>query len=240
MPIAQGRHRLNLSEVRDTIRRIIGEETAAQSQITNANLYIVVNRYAQRIPSRMTTVVRQSGIDLPYGTLRPSMWKTQNGTATGSGVTTASLYLLPNDYDHYIAFYDTTAGYQNRVVPVLKDVNKNYPELVNRPYGEPVEAVEILDFQSVSSVWRRVARRWPGLPTGGVVTDLNLLYYRLPAAMAGTDPDNEYPDTDLKFQDLWVFGPVLELLRKDDPSYERYVALEQELLLDLAYTSKAV
>ena len=66
---------------------------------------------------------------------------------------------------------------------------------------------------------------------------MELTYYRLPAVMPGSDTSTEYPDGDYKFHYLWVLEPVLELLRVDDPAYDRYLAKEKELMREFVGTA---
>ena len=146
----------------------------------------------------------------------------------------SSTVTLPDDYDQYISFYDTTA---NKPIEPVKSVSKwHYAKLKEKVAGPP-EAIEIGN-AATGSVNRRTATLYPATFTG-VTPAIEMVYWRLPAVMPNSTPSTEYPDSDVKYHWLWVYGPLLTLLAPGDPGFERYAALEKDLLLDLAATARA-
>lgn len=231
--------RLTLAQITTEILRITGYTASSLAPwSSDANLYVVINRYGQRLPLRCAQVAI-STLGLSQGTIRFDMHRTVvNSATTGTGLRIAassSTAYLPTDFDAAISWWDRT---NNRRIRPIVGVAKWHDEVKTKPAGPP-EAIEILGVVLDSSDWRRQATLHPAT-VSGVTPSVELTYYRLPAIMPGSAPSSEYPDTDIKYQDLWIYGPVLELMRPGDPAYDRYAALEKELLVDLAQTAKAV
>lgn len=221
MPI----QRLTLANIIAELRRIYGEPTAATSAFTDAQAVLLINGYGQRLATRCAQVAGR-----PDKTPRFDMWRT-NGTLTCSAGS-ATVY-FPLDYDSYIEFYDST---NRRPIYPLEKVNKYaYRTLRHKALGPP-EAIEIRDFATVSGDWRRQGTIYP-TPPSSITPSIALVYHRLPVAMPNSSPSSEYPDVDPKFQWLFVYGPACELLRSNDPSYNRFQELERELLKELAATA---
>ena len=244
--------RLNLTQIRTEILRIVGNyaDSTKADWRTDSNLYRIVNLYGQQLGIRSAMAARDN---LPPGVKRLcfDMYKTHvesTASASDTGLVISAgeprpVY-LPVDYDHHISFYDLT---NSRPIDVVTDVTKRHLNLKKltaytpsgaglTPFAGPPEAIEILHYITISSTWRRTAILYPNLGVSTVV--IELYYYRLPAIMAGTDPDNEYVDADPKYQYLWIYGPVCELTRPNSPTYDRYKSLETDLLVDLAATGK--
>ena len=230
--------RLNLTQIKTEILRIVGVASSSVSDWeTDANLYRIINMCGQQLSLRAAQAARPN---LPHGKtqLRFDMYKTvSNASTVGSGLIVAassSTLYMPVDFDHWISFYDTT--YLRRI-DVISDVAERHIKIKQKQSGPP-EVIELMNFAANSSQWQRVGIVYPATPTG-TAPAIELYYYRLPATMAGTDPDNEYPDCDPKYQYLWIYLPACEVMRPNNPSYDRYNSLGNELLIDLAATGTA-
>ena len=208
---------LTLANLHDEINLRVWGSTSPTNSWGDTALTRQINLYLQRLGRRTAQVLQGEGVQIIDGLLHFDMWRTVGVLTETSGSSTVH---FPVDYDHYISFYDITHG---RKLDVIENVDKYYIDqfkwrentahgLATRP--GPPEAIEILGF-----------------------ADIRLTYYRLPATVSS---DSDEPDVDIKYQELLIYGPILEVLRDDDPSYERYVAAEKELLLGLAKTARAV
>lgn len=232
--------RLALSDYIEEIRRAIGEETAALSEIDDADLARVINGYIQNLPMRCAEVATQAGVRIGSGTIRFDFWKTAVNSTTTAGagnfvVAAGSSDMdLPNDYDHWISWYDRT---NNRPFHVIRETSRWHRDIKER-IGVP-RYVEIRDlYAGGSSTWRRRATLYPAV-VSGITPDIELTYWRLPASMPNTTAASEYPDIDIKFQWLPVWGVVVELMRPGDPAYERYAAQERNMILAMLQSARA-
>lgn len=232
--------RLSLDNIKTELLRIAGYESSARADWqTDANLYRIINMYGQRLSLRAAQVAREAGLP-PTGVPRFDMYKTRTtvtlaGGETSSDVRPQTTFAFPEDYDHWISFYDLT--HKRPIRPTTEVSRWHLEKLKQKPLGPP-EAIEIVDAYLSGSTWQRRGFTYPPSPSG-VNPTVELWYYRLPAIMAGTSPTAEYIDADVKYHSLWIYGPAVELLRPDDPVYDRYASLERELLLDLVYTGRA-
>jgi hypothetical protein len=234
--------RTSLTSIKTELLRIVGHETSAYADWdTDARLYEIINRYGQRLPLRASQIARENKIPIGAGIPRFDMYKTRTTvTLTGGETDSNSLpqttFKFPTDFDHWISFYDET--HKNEVVVTTEVTRLHLDRLKKKNPGVP-EAIEIGDFYLDSTIWRRRGFIYPPSPSG-MSARLELWYYRLPAVMPGTDPDNEYVDADVKYHSLWIYGPACELLRPDDPQYERYSRLEKEMLVDLVASARMI
>ena len=219
---------MTLSNLIEATRRAFGEDTASRSQIDDTDLTQYMNAYLQNLTNRAMTVAASAGVPIPGGNLpRFDMWKTvvTSSTSTATGLQIAassSVAYLPPEYDRTISWWDNTA---HRKLEVVRDTAKFHSDLRTAKPGLP-RAVEILDFTTVSSVWRRQATLYPATPTG-MTPSIELTYYRLPAVLDNTTPTTSYPDIDPKHQWVIVNGVVAELMKPSDPAYEKFSAAEQ-------------
>ena len=234
--------RLSLTNIKGEIFDIFGVDTSANAPWeTDAALYIKINMTAQKLAQRVSQILAGQGKPVEADLVRFDMWRTiANSTdSTGAGnfvvASGSQTAHFPNDYDQWISFWDLT--HENWIYPIERKHSERFKRLRLRAPG-PAEALEILDFDSDSN-GQRQSRLWPEV-SSGVTPSIEMTYYRLPTAMPGSDPDNEYPDADPKFHYLWVLEPILELFRVDDPSYRRYVEEEQMLVRQLAATARAI
>jgi len=235
--------KLSLSEIHTEVRRRIGETTEATSHVSDAVITIQVNLYLQGLSAKVAGIVGAP--------IKLDMYRTEiNSAGTGdSNLTVASgssTVELPINYDHYISFWDKTHG---RPIRVVQNVDRFYREKYFKLFEDtnrtgPPRYIEILDFRDVSANtsppigtdWKRYATLWPAT-TSGVTPSIKMTYYRLPHELVG---DTETVDIDTQFQDLAIIGPMLEIMRSDDPAYDRYLAQEEKLLKGLALTARAV
>ena len=223
--------RLALSDIIEEIRRNLGEPTAAQSHIDDADLVRVINGYGQRLQMRMASVRRELG---KYGMPYLNMWKTSINSTTGVGIANftvsqgSSTVTFPDDYNLYISFYDRTT---NRPIDVTSRVSKwHFERLKEAPAGPP-EAIELTDRIAASN--RQQATLYPA-PLSSVTPDIEMFYWRYPATMPNTAPTAEYPDADIQFHWMWVDGPTAQLMAPSDPAFNRFHDREREGLMDLA------
>ena len=219
--------RITLAQIVTELFRISGfADSASAPWLTDANLYIIINNYQQRLVSRVAQVAAAAGIKTA-AKIRLGMWKTQANLTATSGSSTVH---FPTDYDQFESFYDNTYA---KPIEAISEVNRwHIRKLRSRPSG-PTEAIEILDYVSNAATWQRRALLWPTVQTG-ITPSISCTYWRIPAAFTGAG--TEYPDGDYKYHNLWIYGPALEILRPEDPDYSRYEALEKELLLEIALT----
>jgi hypothetical protein len=242
---------LTLADIRDEIRRRVGEKsgtvTTGTPHLTDAELLRQVNMYMQRLPRRVSALssehfphrFRPRSLTSPTsgvaGELKLDMWHTFGDLTETSGSSTVH---LPVDYDKYESFWDQTNGRELKVVSGVEKYwrKRKYHRRADTNRVGPPEAIEIMDFVSNSGTWQRRALLHPDTPSG-VTPDIRMYYWRLPAVMAS---DSDKPDIDIKCQDLTIYGPILDFYREDDPAYERYLALERELLAGLSVTAMAV
>ena len=218
----------------------MGEPDASRSHITDANIVKVMNRYIQQLPTRAAMLLRQEGISVKESTLHFDMWRDQWTSTVTPGsdslVVTAgsSTVNLPDNYDHFISFYDLTHKKHIPVISLADSENIKIEELLNKPAGPP-EAIEIYGYTE-DTLWFRTAKLFPDVPSG-VTPSLRLEGWRLPAAAGTVD---EYPDIDIKHEWLLVIGTAAEMMRKDDPNYDRYRQLEVEYMLPLAASARTL
>lgn len=229
--------RLTLSQIETDILRITGYSASTLAPwLTSANLYLRVNAYIQALPvklAQLVSVLRESGKMPPGGGVpRWDMWRTEGTVDCKAGVSQA---VLPEDYDTYVSFWNALS---NDPIDVVENVAKYHIHLKKKPAG-PIEAVEIMGSipQMSAPMTKRVLNLYP---TPSVDQAIQLVYWRIPRAMPGSSATTEYPDIpDPRYEQLAVFGPAVELLRPNDPDYERYLAAEQNLLRDAALTARA-
>ena len=228
--------RLSLTNLKDLVRFWIGEEIAALSKIpssnvsggTTASLATVINLYGQQIPSRLALIMREQGYNIQAGQIYPDWLRTSGSMTETEG---SSDVTFPSDYARYISFYDRT---NRRVIWPTEEVSSTHLERLKKRDPGPPEAIEILGVNS-SSVW--TGTLWP--PTeGGITPDIELIYWRLPASMADSNPGSEYPDAPPEFHILWAYGAVLEIMRPDDPAYSRFQDLERQKLTEMVYAAR--
>ena len=106
--------------------------------------------------------------------------------------------------------------------------------MITKPAG-PIEAIELFGFVD----GRGRGTLYPATASGATPS-IRLTYYRLPTAMPGDSPETEFPDIDPKYQDLTIYGSVVELSRNTGFEFDRYAGIEREMLLDLASTAKGM
>jgi len=229
----QGRH--NLTTIVDAIRFNIGEEgsTRNESKIADAtgtgyqwSLRKAVNSYLQHIRTNVNSRIRAEGVSIRHGELFLPFYRTSGSLTTSSGSATA---YFPEDYDGLISLWDST---ESRPLQVVDNPTKYHYQLRKKPPG-PIEYVILQGNVLNGSTWQRQATLYPSPPTG-TTPSIAIEYYRLPATMDVSDPDNAYPDIDPEFQDVLIVGVTAELMRADDPRYEDYRTKETELLLSMA------
>ncbi len=235
--------RLTLANIVDLIRLNIGEDDEGLSKITDADpgsgdsitgLYTVVNAYIQSIPTRCAAILQQEGIPVREGRLYFDMWRT-SGTAL-TATSGSSTVHFPADYDQWISFYDET--HKRTIHPVTHTSRWALSRLKSKPAGPP-QRIQIEGYVTNSSAWVRKGILYPAT-LSGVTPNITLEYWRLPTAMAESDATTEYPDIDPKFQDLCWIGPVVQLTRPDEGSYERHREEERALLLALARSGRSI
>lgn len=232
--------RLNLTHIVAEIRRNIGEESAARSQISNTstdstNLYRVVNRVIQQLPKRLGMILKAEGRSSKQGSAYLDCWRTPLTALSGGSVGSNVLY-TPVDYGHWITFYDNTGA---KRLHVVENVDKwHVTDLKNATATATPTAIEIMGYETSGSNFLRRCRVFP-VPTGAVTPSVSVEYWRIPAQMDASTPDSVYPDIDPVFQDILVYSGTLEMMRRDDPSYGRFQDKEKEMLTDMAYAARA-
>jgi len=236
--------RLSLKDIEDAILQATGYSSSTTAPWkSSATLYTRINEYMQRLAMRLNQIaveLSQAGqinpADLP---LHFDCWKTtaDSGTATTEGpqvaATTATFY-LPADYDHYISFYDLTV---KRPIPVIERVDKYFIESLVTAAPGPARAIEIGGFSGASGTWRRNGTIYP-TPDG--TPSFRLTYWRIPATMLTSAANTEYPDIDPKYESLAIYGPIVDLARSTGFEFDRFAALEKELLVEMCMTARSV
>lgn len=231
--------RLTLTQITAEVRRNIGEEVAARSSISSTaadstNIYKVINRVGQQLPKRLGEILRGEGRPTKDGCAYLDCWRTYPQNMTAS-VGSASVY-LPVDYGHYISFYDETGA---KTLRVVENVDKwHVTTLKKAAQAATPKAIELLGYESNGGNFVRRCQIYPG-PTALVTPVISVQYWRIPATMSESDPGNVYADIDPVFQDIFIYGAVLELMRKDDPMYSRFQEKERDMLFNMAYTARA-
>jgi len=235
--------KLTLSELHTEIRRRMGETTEATSHMTDAEITIQIQLYQQGLTAKVSGLAGRPVMLDMYRTEINSAGTGDSNLTVASGSSTVE---LPINYDHYISFWDKTQG---RPIRVVENVDRFYREKFFKAFedtnrvGAP-RYIEILDFRDVSANtnppagtdWKRYATLWPSTPSG-ITPSIKMTYYRVPHAITS---DSDTGDIDYRYQDLLIYGPLLSILRSDDPAYERYQAAEKELLAGLVSTARAV
>lgn len=232
--------RISLNDIETAILEITHYSTSANAPwARSANLYMRINEYGQRLPMHLNSIAMQAGVAT---SVHFDCWKTTATSSTsGAGnvvvAASSSTIYMPTDYDHWISFYDVT---NKRPIPVIEHVDRwHYEDLVLAPPGPP-QYVEIGGMGTGDSAWRRTATTYPATLTS-ITPSIRLQYWRLPAKMAGTTPNAEYPDIDGKYESLFIYGPVCDLTRHTDPdTYGTYSALEQQLLTEMVMTARSL
>jgi hypothetical protein len=232
--------RSTVDELITEIRRNIGEPTAARSHVSDAEIYMLLNRYLQKLAHRLANALRAEGIRVKDGGLRFDMWRdswlsTDNNQADALVVAEgSSAVYLPTNYDHCVSFFDETHERQLFVIHDPSFLTSKIQELKNRPVGPP-EAIQIKGYTTNGTYWVRECVLYPDTPSG-VTPSLTLEGWRLPAKIT---IGSEFPDIDPKYEELLVVGLSAMLLRKDDPNYKRFADEENVLLLTVASTARA-
>ena len=222
--------RISSNQIITEILNILGlNDSGSAPWDTDLALLRKINLNAQKIPQKLRQIAAVEGNKGRLGL--PMWWTTTNSTtSTGDGdftVTSATATgSLPANFDLPISLYDTT---HSRFIKVIE----TFAEASYRRWREanagPTKAMQL---QGWNESAKRQFRLLPDVATG-VTPGMRLEYYRLPAEMA-TASDSVFPDGDYKYHYLWTLETVLELLRIDDPAYDRYLALEKEMLVEMA------
>jgi len=227
--------RLTLAQLETAILEAMGYASSSVAPWNNAaTLYLRINDYMQRLPQKIADRVndlRSQGMRIPYsGVPRFDMWRSTGNMTTASGNSTV---FFPTDYDHYVGFWDAT---NNRTIDPISDVERFHIDLKKAPAGPP-EAIEILGFVTNGSTWVRQGKMYPST-VSGTTPSISLTYWRIPANMPGNNAAAEYPDIDPKWESLPIYGTITDIARPSAPEYDRYTALENALLMQLAMTAK--
>lgn len=232
--------RSTVADLITEIRRIMGEPNAARSHITDANILKVMNRYLQHLSVRAAGMLKSEGLSVKDSTLHLDMWRESWTSGVGGAedklvvASGSSTVNLPSNYDHFISFYDLTHKRHIPVVSLLDTENTKIEELLKKSAG-PIEAIEIFGYTE-DTQWFRTARLYPDIPSG-ITPSIRLEGWRLPAAAETTA---EYPDIDIKHEWLLVVGTAAEIMRKDDPNYDRYQQMEASYMLPLAASARTI
>ena len=228
--------RLTLAQIAANILEIMGYKSSTQAPWSSDDtLYLRINEYGQRLPMRLNTIAAQMEIPTP---VRFSMWRTvaDSGTATITGIQVAAgsaTCYLPVNYDHWISFYNLT---DSKAVYPIKDSRRwEIDELVTSPPGM-VRYIDIGGFTTEGVNWRRLATLYP-TPISGNTPSIRLEYYRLPAAMSVV---GDYPDVDPKYESIFIYGTITDLARSTGQEFDRYAALEKEMLVEMLSTCRSV
>jgi hypothetical protein len=229
--------RLTLTQIKTELLRIAGgyDGSTSADWLTDANLYRIVNLYLQRLPARCAQVARELKLPVAGNSMHFTMWRRSATATTSAGegnlvvVAGSSTVTIPTDHDETISWYDET---DKRLLTEVTNVDKYDSRLRDLPPGPPV----VVEMTGISSA-RKTGKFYPATKSG-VTPVITLTYFGLPAKMAGSAPDTEYPDIGAKWESLSIYGPALELTRPSSPTYDRYAALERELLVDLAFSSE--
>lgn len=232
--------RLSLSNIATLVKQAIGVDSSTNAfWESDANLYLYINQAGQNIPVKVALVVAP---DDPTAVVVVDFWRTKANSATsGTGVVVTagnSTGYLPVDYYHWESFYDLTSKKKLSVISSTASRDRVIELIRKRPAGPP-EAIEILDMATNGANWQRKFQFIPDTLTG-VTPSVELVYYRLPASMAGSTPATEYPDAPVEFHTLWVDGAILELMAPSNPNYDRYKARYDETIQALARQAKVL
>ena len=231
--------RLSLTQIRANILEILGYSTSANAPWSlDSTLDLRINQYGQRLPMRLNSMARQLNLPTP---VRLDCWRT---TADSSNSTTAAIQVaigsatvyMPVDLDAAISYYDLDN--KRPIYPLEGAYRYEIEDLVNSPPGLP-KYIEVGGYVTEGSNWRRQATIYPA-PISTYTYSLRLEYWRLPTSMPGEDPNYEYPDIDPKYESLFVFGPVTDLTRSTGQEFDRYAAIEKEMLVEMLSTARAI
>jgi len=197
---------------------------------SDANLIIKINLAAHRIPSKLRQAAFAQG---QKGRLGHPMWYTTVDSTVSAGaanfVVTASTTtgVFPTDFDMPISVYDLT---HNRFIDIVEPTSDQWYRDLREAEPGPTKAIHIQDW-TVAAASQKNFRLLPDVAVS-ITPSMRLEYFRFPADVASGS--SSWPDTDSKFQYLWVLETVLDLLRPDTPNYDRYLALEKEMIMEMA------
>jgi len=229
--------RLSLTTIRDLCRLHLGVLDESHGRVRDsdqstdtASLTAIINQYGQSIPQKLGSLMLQHGTQLEYSAAYPDFWKTTS-TSLGEAVGSQDI-TLPADYARVISLWDNSMG---RRISINEESDMYRLDRYRRAAPGPPKVCEIMGVNS-SGVW--TGKLWPQTPDGNT-PDLTLTYWRIPAIMPDTDSDAEYPDAPANFHLLWVYGPVADIMRADDPAFTRFQEKEREMLLELLRISRA-
>jgi len=219
--------RIDTDEIIQEILDITGYTASTTAPwATDARLIIKINIAAHRIPGKLRQVALAEGRS---GRMGMPMWFTTSDSTVSAGVANfvsaadSSTGLLPTDFDMAISLYDLT---ENRFIDVVDSASERwYRDLREAPAG-PTKAMHIQDFNQGAQRAFRLLPDVTGTPS------MRLEYFRLPTDQASGAAS--FPDADFKYHYLWVLETILDILRPDSPDYDRYLALEKEMLLEMA------
>jgi hypothetical protein len=222
--------RISSEQIITEILNITGFSTSADAPWgSDANLLVKINLNAQKIPQKLRQLAMAEG---KVGRGGIPMWWTTADSTTSSGdgdftVTSATATgSLPANFDLAISLYDTT---HNRFVKIIDTfATASYRRWREASPG-PTKAMQL---QGWNETAKRQFRLLPDVASG-VTPGLRMEYYRLPATMA-TSSSSVFPDGDYKYHYLWILETVLDVLRHDDPSYDRYLELEKAMLAEMS------
>ena len=209
--------RLSLSNIATEIKRIVGfpgQPSVDTPWSTDTDLYRIINGYGQRLAMRCAQVLGDKKPHQPLRAPRFDMYRTRINSEEDSSedrfsVTTGSSQVLfPENLDEIISIWDLE---YERTLDKVEDVDRWHHDLRRRKPGPP-EFYELNGITHAVDPHRRFALLYPA-PPAGFLPSLHMNYWRVPSVMAGTDPANEYPDADPKYDWLWVYGPAMEILR---------------------------
>ena len=225
--------RLSTDELITEILYITGySASTAAPWLTDAALIIKINYLAQKIPQKVRIAALAQGLEGRIGI--PMWWTTANSTVSaGAGnfisAASASTGLLPDDYDMPSSLWDIT---HERYIDIVDSANESwYSDLRLSKNAGPTQAMHIQDYSGGA---QRAFRVLPDV-VSGITPSMRLEYYRLPAEM--TSGGASFPDADYKYHYLWILEPILEIMRPDDAAYNRYQAMEAELIQELSSTA---
>jgi len=222
--------RINSNEIILEILNILGlDDSGSAPWDTDLALLRKINLNAQKIPQKLRQLATIEG-KVGRGGM-PMWWTTSDSTtSTGDGdftVTSATATgSLPANFDLPVSLYDTT---HNRFIPIIDTFATASYRRWREANAGPTKAMQL---QGWGETAKRQFRLLPDV-AASTVPALRMEYYRLPATMA-TASNSVYPDGDYKYHYLWILETVLELLRIDDPAYDRYLALEKEMLVEMS------
>ncbi len=194
---------------------------------TDARLIIKINLVAHRIPQKVRQIAIAQGLDGRLGL--PMWWTTINSAGAGVGnfvvASGTAIGSLPADFDMGISVYDVT---HKRPIEIVKTREEQWYHTLREAPAGPSRKIH---FQDHAGGAQRQYRLLPDVVTG-VTPSLRMEYYRLPTDVASGS--SSFPDADYKYHYLWILETVLDILRPDTPNYDRYLALEKEMLVEMA------